>query len=70
MGSALGGALSMGAFAAASGIGLALFAWIGQRVHQSDTGRWVLATALTLGALFVLLRPIVASALLPCCRVS
>ena len=55
------GALAMSAFALASGVGLASSAFFGQRARVSTRGRRILAAALIVGALVVVLRPLLAS---------
>ena len=62
------GALAMSAFALASGVGLASSAFFGQRARVSTRGRHLLAAALIIGAIVVVLRPILASEEPPACH--
>jgi uncharacterized protein len=67
MGSASAGALAMTAFGLASGVGLVVAPLLGRKVLISQNGRRVLAAALVLGALVVVLRPLLATEHTPPC---
>lgn len=64
------GGLAMSAFAVTSGVGLASSAFFGQRARVSARGRRLLAAVLLLGALVVVLRPLLAEDEAPACHPS